>query len=121
MVAGVKLFLFLELALQHVSLALRGEVGWEVVGPQPEIGWRLRKNYFQVKYKTTPKDDLLASWVDYGPDKYLEDKDMHAIFKSLGQIQVSSAALSIKTKLININLFDLTASIYTFHRAVSLY
>lgn len=78
---------FHELALQHVSLALRGEVGWEVVGPQPEIGWRLRKNYFQVKYKTTPKDDLLASWVDYGPDKYLEDKDMHAIFKSLGQIQ----------------------------------
>lgn len=78
---------FHELALQYVSLALRGEVGWEVVGPQPDIGWRLRKHYFQVKCKSSPKDDLLASWVDYGPDKYLEDKDMHAVFKSLGQIQ----------------------------------
>lgn len=67
-----------------------------MVGPQPDIGWRLRKHYFQVKCKSSPKDDLLASWVDYGPDKYLEDKDMHAVFKSLGQIQVIFYKLQIE-------------------------
>ncbi|XP_018563399.1 PX domain-containing protein kinase-like protein isoform X2 [Anoplophora glabripennis] len=78
---------FGELALQHVSLALRSEVGWEVVGPLPDIGWRLRKHFYQVKCKMSPKEEYIAGWTDYGPDKYLDDKDMHAIFKSIGQIQ----------------------------------
>lgn len=78
---------FGETALQHVSLALRGEVGWEVVGPLEEMGWRLRKHYYQIRCKTAPKDDLIGGWTDYGPDKYLDDKDMHAIFKSLNQLQ----------------------------------
>lgn len=79
---------FSEIALQHVSLALRGEVGWQVVEPLPEIGWRLRKHYYNVKCKNSGKDELLASWTDYGPDKYVDDKDLHSVFKSLGQIQV---------------------------------
>jgi PX domain-containing protein kinase-like protein len=78
---------FGELALQHVSLALRGEVGWEVVGPLEEMGWRLRKHYYQIRCKSLPKDELMGGWTDYGPDKYLDDKDMHALFKSLNQIQ----------------------------------
>lgn len=77
-----------ELALQHVSLTLRGEAGWEVVGPLAEIGWRLRKHYYEVKHKNNAKDEFIASWTDYGPDKYLSEKDMHAVFKSLNQIQV---------------------------------
>lgn len=75
--------------MQHVSLALRGEVGWEVVGPLPEIGWRLRKHYYEVRCKNSAKNELIANWVDYGPDKYLDDKDMHSVFKSLNQVQVS--------------------------------
>ncbi|KAI4467204.1 px serine/threonine kinase pxk [Holotrichia oblita] len=78
---------FRELALQHVSLALRGEVGWEVVSPLTEIGWRLRKHYYHVRSKNAPKEELWASWIDYGPDRHLDDKDMHAVFKSLSQIQ----------------------------------
>ncbi|KAF5300910.1 hypothetical protein FQR65_LT09073 [Abscondita terminalis] len=78
---------FSELALQHVSLALRGEVGWEVVGPLTEIGWRLRKHFYQVRCKTLPKDELIASWTDYGPDKYLNDKDIHEVFKCINQMQ----------------------------------
>lgn len=78
---------FSEVALQHVSLALRAEVGWEVVEPLSEIGWRLRKHFYQVRYKHNVKDELMASWTDYGPDKFIEDKDMQAIFKSLVQLQ----------------------------------
>lgn len=70
-----------------MSLALRGEVGWEVVGPLTEIGWRLRKHFYQVRCKNSPKDELMASWTDYGPDKYLEDKDIQAVFKSFMQLQ----------------------------------
>ncbi|XP_044738700.1 PX domain-containing protein kinase-like protein [Chrysoperla carnea] len=78
---------FQEVALQHVSLALRGEVGWEVMGPLGDIGWRLRKHYFQVRNRSNPKDELLASWVEYGPDKYLDEKDLQLVFKSLLQLK----------------------------------
>lgn len=84
---------FLEVALQQVSLALRGEVGWEVVCPLADIGWRLRKHYFHVRCRshsvnnTNNTDDLIATWLDYGPDKHLDDRDMHAIFRSLSQCQ----------------------------------
>lgn len=84
---------FVELALQHVSLALRGEVGWEVIGPISDMGWRLRKHFYQLKCKSMPKDEVLGSWTDYGPDKYLDDKDMHAVFKSLQQLQVTTNLL----------------------------
>lgn len=94
--------LFLELALQHVSLALRSEVGWEVVGPLPDIGWRLRKHFYQVKCKVSPKEEYIASWTDYGPDKYLDDKDMHAVFKSVGQIQVMCRSLNSFMNYLNL-------------------
>ncbi|XP_066154776.1 PX domain-containing protein kinase-like protein [Euwallacea fornicatus] len=78
---------FGEIALQHVSLALRGEFGWEVAGPLADIGWRLRKHFYTIKSKSRSKDELIGSWTDYGPDKYLDDKDMHSVFKSLHQIK----------------------------------
>ncbi|XP_018321403.1 PX domain-containing protein kinase-like protein [Agrilus planipennis] len=78
---------FGEIALQHVSLALRSEVGWEVIGPLDDIGWRIRKHYYQVRNKNTPKNEKLASWTEYGPDKYLSEKDMQAVFKSLSLMQ----------------------------------
>ncbi|CAH1101102.1 unnamed protein product [Psylliodes chrysocephalus] len=78
---------FGEFALQHVSLALRGEVGWEVISPINDIGWRLRKHYYDLKCKSLPKEEIFGSWTDYGPDKYLDDREMHAVFKSLCQIQ----------------------------------
>ncbi|CAH1162929.1 unnamed protein product [Phaedon cochleariae] len=34
-----------------------------------------------------PKEEIFGSWTDFGPDKYLDDKEMHNVFKSLGQIQ----------------------------------
>lgn len=75
--------------MQHVSLALRGEVGWEVVGPLSEVGWRLRKHYFQVRKRSNTKDatELIASWVEYGPDKQLDEKDIQAVYKSLMQLE----------------------------------
>ncbi|XP_069682231.1 PX domain-containing protein kinase-like protein isoform X2 [Periplaneta americana] len=78
---------FQELALQHVSMALRSEVNYEVVKPVPEIGWRLRKHYFLVKSRISPKEEMLLSWVEHGPDKYLEDRDLQGVFKSLSNLQ----------------------------------
>lgn len=80
---------FSEIALQHVSLALRSEVGWEVADPLADIGWRLRKHYYSIKSKAKPNVEFWGSWTDYGPDKYLDEKDMHSLFKSLQQIQHS--------------------------------
>lgn len=69
-------------------MALRGEVDYEMVKALPEIGWRLRKHYFQVKRRSNPKEELLLSWVEYGPDKYLDDKELQAVFKGLSTLQV---------------------------------
>lgn len=100
--------------MQHVSLALRGEIGWEIVGPLPDIGWRLRKHFYHVKSKNLVKDELWANWVDYGPDKYLDDKEMLAIIKSLNQIQVKLSAIHTKINAMLINLFCLL-SLASFH------
>jgi PX domain-containing protein kinase-like protein len=81
-----------ELALQHVSMALRSEVNYEVVKPVPEIGWRLRKHYFLVKSRVNPKEEMLLSWVEHGPDKYLEDRDLQGVFKSISNLQVAVVA-----------------------------
>lgn len=71
-------------------MILRSEVNYEVVKPVPEIGWRLRKHYFLVKSRINPKEEMLLSWVEHGPDKYLEDRDLHGVFKSISSLQVST-------------------------------
>lgn len=37
-----------EMALQNVSMALRGDGDFELRSPLPNIGWRLRKHYYMV-------------------------------------------------------------------------
>jgi PX domain-containing protein kinase-like protein len=70
-------------------MTLRSEMNYEVVKPVPEIGWRLRKHYFLVKSRINPKEEMLLSWVEHGPDKYLEDRDLQGVFKSISSLQVA--------------------------------
>lgn len=51
------------------------------------MGWRLRKHYYTVKNRQNPKQELLLAWVEFGPDKHLQDKDMQGVFKSLGNLK----------------------------------
>ncbi|XP_029456822.1 PX domain-containing protein kinase-like protein isoform X3 [Rhinatrema bivittatum] len=74
---------YTEIALQQVSMFFRSEPKWEVVEPLKDIGWRLRKKYFLMKCKNQPKERLVLSWADLGPDKYLSDKDFHCLIKLL--------------------------------------
>ena len=53
------------------------------------MGWRLRKHYYTVKNRQNPKQELLLAWVEFGPDKHLQDKDMQGVFKSLGSLKHS--------------------------------
>ncbi|XP_069668120.1 PX domain-containing protein kinase-like protein isoform X10 [Haliaeetus albicilla] len=74
---------YTEIALQHVSMFFRSEPKWEVVEPLKDIGWRIRKKYFLMKTKNQPKERLMLSWADPGPDKYLSDKDLQYAVKLL--------------------------------------
>ncbi|CAB0041939.1 unnamed protein product [Trichogramma brassicae] len=76
-----------EIALQQVSLALRSDANFEVGKAIPDMGWRLRKHYYTVKNKQNLKQELLLAWVEFGPDKFLQDKDMIGVFKSLGNLK----------------------------------
>ncbi|XP_067212547.1 PX domain-containing protein kinase-like protein isoform X3 [Linepithema humile] len=76
-----------EIALQQVSLALRSDANFEVCKPIPDMGWRLRKHYYTVKNRQNPKQELLLAWVEFGPDKHLQDKDIQGIFKTLGTLR----------------------------------
>ncbi|TRY87284.1 hypothetical protein DNTS_022257, partial [Danionella cerebrum] len=55
-------------------------------------GWRLRKRYFLVKDKAQPKEKLVLSWVDLGPDKFLSDKDLQSAMKLLPNLSHSYIA-----------------------------
>ncbi|XP_043833637.1 PX domain-containing protein kinase-like protein isoform X3 [Dromiciops gliroides] len=74
---------YTEIALQQASMFFRSEPKWEVVEPLKDIGWRIRKRYFLMKIKNQPKERLVLSWADLGPDKYLSDKDFQCIVKLL--------------------------------------
>ncbi|KAG7211368.1 hypothetical protein KM043_010658 [Ampulex compressa] len=76
-----------EIALQQVSLALRSDANFEVSKAVPDMGWRLRKHYYTVKNRQNPKQELLLAWVEFGPDKHLQDKDIQGVFKSLGSLR----------------------------------
>ncbi|XP_063385804.1 PX domain-containing protein kinase-like protein [Cydia fagiglandana] len=71
-----------EQALQTMSIALRGDGQFELKGPLAAIGWRVRKHYFLVTDSET-RTNCLLSWQNYGPDRYLSDKDLQAAFKSI--------------------------------------
>ena len=73
--------------MQQVSLALRSDANYEIGKPIPDMGWRLRKHYYTVKNRQNPKLELLLAWVEFGPDKHLQDKDMQGVFKSLGTLK----------------------------------
>eukprot|EP00058_Branchiostoma_floridae_P008986 XP_002594474.1 hypothetical protein BRAFLDRAFT_87663 [Branchiostoma floridae] len=76
-----------EAALQHVSMFFRSEPHWEVIEPLRDVGWRFRKSYFLIKPKDQPKEKLVLSWTDFGPDKTIDDKDLVPIMKLLPTIQ----------------------------------
>ncbi|XP_078677609.1 PX domain-containing protein kinase-like protein isoform X2 [Branchiostoma floridae x Branchiostoma belcheri] len=76
-----------EAALQHVSMFFRSEPHWEVIEPLRDVGWRFRKSYFLIKPKDQPKEKLVLSWTDFGPDKTIDDKDLVPILKLLPTIQ----------------------------------
>ncbi|XP_071193095.1 PX domain-containing protein kinase-like protein isoform X2 [Salvelinus alpinus] len=74
---------YTEIALQQVSMFFRSDPKWEVVEPLKDIGWRIRKKYFLIKNKEQPKERQVLSWVDFGPDKFLSDKDLQSTMKLL--------------------------------------
>lgn len=51
------------------------------------MGWRIRKHYYTVKNRQNPKQELLLAWVEFGPDKHLQDKDIQGVFKTLGTLR----------------------------------
>ncbi|XP_026741178.1 PX domain-containing protein kinase-like protein [Trichoplusia ni] len=71
-----------ELALQTVSIALRGEGRFELKGAIADIGWRIRKYNFLVT-DTKTQENCILSWQNFGPDRYLNDKKLQAALKSL--------------------------------------
>uniref|UniRef100_A0AAY4C0L9 PX domain-containing protein kinase-like protein n=1 Tax=Denticeps clupeoides TaxID=299321 RepID=A0AAY4C0L9_9TELE len=74
---------YTEIALQQVSMFFRSDPKWEVVEPLKDIGWRMRKRYFLIKNREQLKERQVLSWVDWGPDKFLSDKDLQAAMKLL--------------------------------------
>ncbi|XP_031424356.1 PX domain-containing protein kinase-like protein isoform X3 [Clupea harengus] len=74
---------YTEIALQQVSMFFRSDPKWEVVEPLKDIGWRIQKRYFLIKNKDQPKERQVLSWIGFGPDKFLSDKDLLSIMKML--------------------------------------
>ncbi|XP_071155726.1 PX domain-containing protein kinase-like protein isoform X1 [Mytilus edulis] len=76
-----------EIALQHVSMVFRSENKWDVIESLPDIGWRLRKEYILVKPIDQPKIKEILTWCDYGPDKFMPEKELAAVLRIFPSIQ----------------------------------
>ena len=102
-------FLFLEIALQHVSMFIRSTNNtYQIVEQIADLGWRYNKSYFSATKAGALKDDrYLLSWVrkrisreihsmndflfqcHYGLDKAFGEKDTNNCLKLLKNIAVS--------------------------------
>ena len=82
----------LALNKQSVHLNLRNRANFEVGNLIPDVGWRLKKDYFRVKCRSDPKTDRILTWTDFGPDStssdVLEPKTFQSLAKSLQQMEV---------------------------------
>lgn len=75
-----------ESLFQKVGMVLRGNREFELSKELPNIGWRLRRKSFLSKWKKDPKQELLLSWTECGPDLLLKQLDLVTVLKSISSI-----------------------------------
>jgi len=80
---------FLESLFQKVGMVLRGNREFELSKELPSIGWRLRRKSFLSRWKKDPKQELLLSWTECGPDILLKQLDLVSVLKFVSSIIVS--------------------------------
>jgi len=89
-------------------MVLRGNREFELSKELPNIGWRLKRKSFLSKWKKDPKQELLLSWTECGPDLLLKQMDLVTVLKSISSIIVSFSERN--RQLLNLNKYN---SIYT--------
>ncbi|XP_055606278.1 PX domain-containing protein kinase-like protein [Uranotaenia lowii] len=45
------------------------------------------KDYNSSKDGSSGKDDLILSWTEFGPDRYIDEKEIHSVLKNFGSVQ----------------------------------
>lgn len=80
-------------------MVLRGNREFELSKELPNIGWRLRRKSFLSKWKKDPKQELLLSWTENGPDLSLKSHDLIDVLKSISSIVVSKILIIYKPSL----------------------
>lgn len=79
---------FTASALQNASMALRDKPDFYLVKSLPDIGWRYRKtNCLLRKRNDAAENEYVMSWLEYGPDKCLDFREMRSALKVLLQLQ----------------------------------
>lgn len=86
---------YIDSLFQKVGMVLRGNREFELSKELPDIGWRLRRKSFLSKWKKDPKQELLLSWTESGPDLLLKQHDLVLLLKSISSIIVSYLFLLI--------------------------
>ena len=75
----------LEIATQHVSMALRNNERYQIIKPLAGIGGQLRNCFYLVKDNQQPKTQKILNWSDFGPNKFLEDKTLQKSYFKAGR------------------------------------
>ncbi|KAG5669988.1 hypothetical protein PVAND_000276 [Polypedilum vanderplanki] len=103
---------FHDIAHQNVTALLKNDSAWILKNSVGPIGWRARKHFFKVSQKThtcqkhsqlsklesqastssykegsNSDTEYLCSWIEFGQDKYVNDKELNTILKSLASIK----------------------------------
>lgn len=92
---------FRELGLSAITIGLRGEVDIKIVKQLPQIGTRLRKEYYLVKMKSDPKQEMILSWLPFGPDNPHDPQQIVSLLKVLTTLQHVNVVTLIKAGVCN--------------------
>ncbi|XP_014243631.1 PX domain-containing protein kinase-like protein [Cimex lectularius] len=91
---GVKKFLdphnykfYHALGQTQMCIKLRGELDVKIVKQLPHLGWRLRKEHYLVTLEPNNKEEYILTWTPFGPDKFLDEKQILSVLKSFASLQ----------------------------------
>lgn len=76
-------------AQQQAAMFFRSDPNWELQENLKEIGWRVRKTFFIIKSKGSPKNTKhLLTWAEHGPDMVLDHETaLLALLRQMSSIQ----------------------------------
>ncbi|CAG0897351.1 unnamed protein product [Darwinula stevensoni] len=76
-----------EVCIAHVATLIRNEPNLVIGESVPNLGWRSGRTHFFVTKKDRPGQKFLLSWVQHGPDRIPQGRDLSDLVSMIRDLQ----------------------------------